>query len=91
MIKSDLNIPFATGKCTISDDWHYKNMNIIWMENDFLKIGILAGRGSDIFEFRYKPLNVDFMLRLSKNITNPNRDFSQSNAEASRSLTYLKS
>ena len=69
--------PFATGKCQISDDWSYRGMPVIWMENDFLKIGILAGRGSDIFEFRYKPLDLDFMLRLSKEILNPNRDFSQ--------------
>ncbi len=52
-------------------------MPVIWMENDYLRIGILAGRGSDIFEFRYKPKDVDFMLRLSKGILNPNQDFSQ--------------
>jgi galactose mutarotase-like enzyme len=70
-------VAFPTGKCTISDDWTYKNMPVIWMENDFLRIGILAGRGSDIFEFRYKPKDVDFMLRLAKGIVNPNIDFSQ--------------
>jgi len=69
--------PFAKGKCTISDEWVYKRMRTIWMENDFIKIGILADRGSDIFEFRYKPLDLDFMLRLSKGILNPQRDFSQ--------------
>ncbi len=70
-------IPFPTGKCTISDDWTLNGMNVVWMENDYLRIGILAGRGSDIFEFRYKPKDVDFMLRLSKGILNPNLDFSQ--------------
>jgi len=69
--------PFASNKCQISDDWSYKGMKTIWLENDFLKIGILADRGSDIFEFRYKPLDLDFMLRLSKGIRNPQRDFSQ--------------
>ena len=69
--------PFAKGKCIISDDWVYNGMRTIWMENDFIKIGILADRGSDIFEFRYKPLDLDFMLRLSKGIRNPQRDFSQ--------------
>jgi hypothetical protein len=68
---------FPTGKCTISDDWTYKNMPVVWMENDYLRIGILAGRGSDIFEFRYKPKDVDFMLRLAKGILNPNVEFSQ--------------
>ncbi len=70
-------INFPTGKCSISDDWTYKQMPVIWMENDFLRIGILAGRGSDIFEFRYKPRDVDFLLRLHKGIKNPNLDFSQ--------------
>lgn len=70
-------VPFPTGKCIISDDWTYKGMPVVWMENDFLRIGILAGRGSDIFEFRYKPLDLDYMLRLNKGIMNPNVDFSQ--------------
>ena len=77
-MNDSLPIPeFAAGKCTISDDWIYKDMQVIWMENDFLKIGILAGRGSDIFEFRYKPFNLDFMLRLAKDIQNPRHIFSQ--------------
>lgn len=69
--------PFPTRKCTISDDWTYRGMNVVWMENDYLRIGILAGRGGDIFEFRYKPKDVDFLLRLPKGILNPNVDFSQ--------------
>lgn len=68
---------FPTGRCSISDDWAYKGMKVIRMENDFLRIGILAGRGSDIFEFYCKPLGLDFMLRLSKGILNPQQHFSQ--------------
>ena len=70
-------IPFPTYKCRISDDWTYKGMPVVCMENDLIRIGILVGRGSDIFEFYYKPRMVDFMLRLDKGIRNPNRDFSQ--------------
>jgi hypothetical protein len=77
MKPSTSTIPFSTGKCQISDDWIYNGMKVIWMENDFLKIGILADRGSDIFEFRYKPLDLDFMLRLPKGIQNPQKIFSQ--------------
>ena len=71
------DIPFPSRKCTISDDWTYKGMKTIWMENDFIRVGILAGRGSDIFEFRYKPLDLNFMLQLSKGILNPQQQFSQ--------------
>lgn len=70
-------ISFPTNKCRISDDWAYKEMPVVYMENDFIKIGILVGRGSDIFEFSYKPRGIDLMLRLNKGIRNPNRDFSQ--------------
>lgn len=52
-------------------------MKIIFMENEFLKIGILAGRGSDIFQFTYKPRGIDLMLKLDKDIINPNQVFSQ--------------
>ena len=62
--------------CTISDDWTYKGMRVIFLENEYLRIGILADRGSDIFEFKYKPADLDFLLRLPKGIQNPSRDFS---------------
>jgi len=47
------------------------------MENAFLRIGILVDRGSDIFEFTYKPLAIDPLLRLPKGIKNPACEFSQ--------------
>lgn len=63
--------------CSINDKWTYNNMKVIFIENEFLKIGILAGRGSDIFELIYKPVGVDLMLRLDKDILNPGEMFSQ--------------
>ncbi len=68
---------FPKNECSISDDWTYKGMPVVYMENDYVRIGILVGRGGDIFEFTYKPRAVDFMLRLKKGIRNPNMDFSQ--------------
>ena len=52
-------------------------MKVIFMENEYLSIGILPGRGSDIFQFVYKPVGIDLMLRLDKDILNPNEVFSQ--------------
>lgn len=52
-------------------------MKVIFLKNNYLRIGILADRGSDIFEFKYKPLDLDFLLRLPKGIKNPAHDFSQ--------------
>jgi hypothetical protein len=63
--------------CTVSDDWTYKGMKVVFLENEYLRIGILADRGSDIFEFQYKPLDLEFLLRLPKGISNPAHEFSQ--------------
>jgi galactose mutarotase-like enzyme len=52
-------------------------MKAVYLENDFLKVGVLIDRGSDIFEFRYKPKDIDFLLRLPKGIRNPQTHFSQ--------------
>lgn len=82
------SVRFPTGKCSISDDWTYKNMPVVYMENDFIKVGILVGRGSDIFEFIYKPAALDFMLRLDKGIRNPNQDFSQQRGTANQFEDY---
>ena len=63
--------------CSITDDWDYKGMKVVFLENHLLKIGILVGRGSDIFEFRYKPKDLDPLLRLSKGIRNPFQEHNQ--------------
>jgi hypothetical protein len=52
-------------------------MQVIELENEFLKISILAGRGSDIFELIYKPASLNLMLRLQKPIYNPREHISQ--------------
>lgn len=75
-------------QCTISDDHNYNGMKVIFMENEFLKIGILAGRGSDIFQFIYKPVGIDLMLKLDKDIINPREVFSQMRDTATQFEDY---
>ena len=51
--------------CRLSE--HYiDGMLAIQLENDLITVGVLADRGSDIYEFRYKPKDIDFLLRLRK-------------------------
>ncbi|GAX38308.1 hypothetical protein NIES3585_43570 [Nodularia sp. NIES-3585] len=47
--------------CRISLDYTYKSMQIAYLENELLRVGILLEKGADIFEFTYKPHNLDFM------------------------------
>ena len=77
-----------TGKCSINDKWTYNNMKVIFMENEFLKIGILPGRGSDIFQFVYKPTGIDLMLKLDKDIINPTEVFSQDRSTTNQFEDY---
>ncbi len=60
--------PFGDGKCRISDEWTYKGLRTVILENDLLRVVILVDRGSDIIEFRYKPYDVDFLLRRPRGI-----------------------
>jgi galactose mutarotase-like enzyme len=52
-------------------------LRAILLENEWLRVGVLVDRGSDIFEFTYKPKDLDFLLRLPKGIRNPQTHFSQ--------------
>ena len=74
--------------CSVTDDWSLKGMKVVYLENAFLRIGILADRGSDIFEFKYKPLDLDFLLRLDKGIQNPAQVFSQMRDTHNQSEDY---
>ena len=47
--------------CRISLDYTYKGMKVAFLENDLVRVGVLLDKGADIFEFTYKPLDLDFM------------------------------
>ncbi|NOZ50016.1 MAG: aldose 1-epimerase [Chloroflexi bacterium] len=60
--------------CRISDDWTYKGMRTVVLENELLRVTILVDKGSDIVEFRYKPLDLDFLHYAPGGIRNPTRE-----------------
>lgn len=43
------------------------------LENRWIRVGVLADKGCDIYEFSYKPMDVDFMWRSPNGIVNPSR------------------
>lgn len=47
--------------CRISLDYTYKGMRVAYLANDLLRVGVLLDKGADIFEFTYKPRDLDFM------------------------------
>lgn len=49
----------------------YKGLKTVFLENEKVRIGILADKGTDIFEFLYKPKDIDFMWRSYIGIKGP--------------------
>lgn len=47
--------------CRISLDYTYKGMQVAFLENDMIRVGVLLDKGADIFEFTLKPKDTDFM------------------------------
>lgn len=47
--------------CRVSLDYTYKGMQIAYLENEVLRVGLLLEKGADIFDFTYKPFDLDFM------------------------------
>ena len=52
---------FRNYGCRINTDYFYKDLRVAILENEYLKISILIDKGTDIFEFLYKPKDTDFM------------------------------
>ena len=48
--------------CRIFEFYH-KDLRIVSLENNSIRISILLDKGADIIEIRYKPLDIDFMWR----------------------------
>lgn len=47
--------------CRISLDYTYRGMRIAFLENDVIRAGVLLDKGADVFEYTYKPKDIDFM------------------------------
>jgi hypothetical protein len=48
-----------------------KGMRTVVLENPLLRVTVLADKGTDIWEFLYKPLDVDFMWRSPMGLRDP--------------------
>lgn len=49
--------------CRVSDRFQFNGLRVVFLENQSLRVMVLADKGADIYEFLYKPLDVDFMWR----------------------------
>jgi galactose mutarotase-like enzyme len=72
--------------CRIHDEFTYKGMQTIVMENEKVRISILPDKGTEIYEFLYKPFDLDIMWLSTKGIQNP---FQFSNLGSDPSLSFI--
>ncbi len=52
-------------------DGHLKGLYTVVLENELLRISVLAGKGSDIVEINYKPRDLDFTWLTPGGVRNP--------------------
>lgn len=49
----------------------YHGMHLVELENELLRVGFLAGKGTDVVELNYKPLDLDFAWLTAGGVRNP--------------------
>lgn len=54
--------------CRVSDELTFRGLRIMTLENELIKVTVLLDKGADIYEFIYKPLDIDFMWRSPKGV-----------------------
>ena len=57
--------------CRVTTDATLAGLGVVILENELLRVTILADKGSDVYEFLYKPLDVDFMWRAPNGLRRP--------------------
>lgn len=69
-------------------EYVYRGLRTVSLENELLRVTLLADKGSDILEFLYKPLDVDFMWRSPNGVRNPAGFIPTSHHASSAFLDY---
>jgi len=57
--------------CRVSDAWTYRGLKTVILENELLRIVVLADKGADVYQFVHKPTDTDFMWRTPWGVRDP--------------------
>lgn len=69
-------------------EYRYEDMDAVFLENELLRVGVLAGKGADVVEFNYKPRDVDFVWLTAGGVRNPTAYLSTSPDPLATFLDY---
>jgi hypothetical protein len=57
--------------CRITDKCSIQGIPVVLLENDYLRVVVLVGKGTDIYEFRHKQTDTNVLYKTPWGITNP--------------------
>ncbi len=60
-----------THGCRVSDSWEYRGLKTVVLENELVRVIVLADKGADIYSFVHKPTDTEFMWRTPWGVRNP--------------------
>ncbi|HEX9372730.1 MAG TPA: DUF4432 family protein [Roseiflexaceae bacterium] len=61
---------YRNHRCRIKE-YDFQGQRVLFLENELLRVGVLVGKGADIFEFLHKPSDTEFMLHTPQGIRAP--------------------
>ncbi len=62
-----------TAGCRVSDSWTYRGLKTVVIENELVRITVLADKGADIYSFVHKPTDTDFMWKTNWGVRDPSK------------------
>ena len=71
-------------------EYLYRGLRTVTMENELLRVSFLADKGSDIFEFIYKPKDIDFLWHSPWGVRNPAHYVATSHTPGSAFLDFYE-
>lgn len=72
-----------TDGCRISDAWIYRGLKTVVIENEFVRVLVLADKGADIYSFVHKSSDTEFLWRSPWGVRDPRRFVPTSGSPAS--------
>lgn len=62
-----------THGCRVSDAWTYRGLKTVVLENELIRVIVLADKGADVYSFVHKPTDTEFLWRSPWGVRDPRK------------------
>ncbi|NQW18455.1 MAG: DUF4432 family protein [Chloroflexi bacterium] len=62
-----------TSGCRVSDSWTYRGLKTVILENELVRVMVLADKGADVYSFVHKASDTDFLWRSPWGVRDPGK------------------